>query len=128
MLFGPARAFRRLNLTGGDISKYTKGATEFSWVKFFMDNITLQVLVAAIVFGVLLSRYAGRERIIAWMNQLSKAVFWGLHKVMLLAPIGAFGGIAYTIGKYGLGTLLPLAKLWVRFIPPWRCLFSAFSA
>jgi aerobic C4-dicarboxylate transport protein len=30
---------------------------------------------------------------------------------MLLAPIGAFGGIAYTIGKYGLGTLLPLAKL-----------------
>jgi aerobic C4-dicarboxylate transport protein len=76
-----------------------------------MDNITLQVLVAAIVFGVLLSRYAGRERIVAWMNQLSKAVFWGLHKVMLLAPIGAFGGIAYTIGKYGLGTLLPLAKL-----------------
>jgi aerobic C4-dicarboxylate transport protein len=34
-----------------------------------------------------------------------------LHWVMLLAPIGAFGGMAFTIGKYGLGTLLPLGKL-----------------
>jgi aerobic C4-dicarboxylate transport protein len=38
-------------------------------------------------------------------------VFRGLHLVMLLAPIGAFGGMAFTIGKYGLATLLPLGKL-----------------
>lgn len=107
----PGAGVSSAQLKGGDISKYTKGATEFSWVKFFFDNITLQVLVAAIVFGVLLSRYGGRERIIEGMNRLSKAVFWGLHKVMLLAPIGAFGGMAYTIGKYGVATLLPLAKL-----------------
>ncbi|GAB3640965.1 cation:dicarboxylate symporter family transporter [Spirosoma arcticum] len=107
----PGAGVSTAQLSGGDISKYTKGATEFSWVKFFFDNITLQVLVAAIVFGVLLSRYGGRERFIGWMNQLSKYVFWGLHKVMLLAPIGAFGGMAYTIGKYGVATLLPLAKL-----------------
>lgn len=107
----PGAGVSTAQLSGGDISKYTKGATEFSWVKFFFDNVTLQVLVAAIVFGVLLSRYGGRERIIGWMNQLSKYVFWGLHKVMLLAPIGAFGGMAYTIGKYGVATLLPLAKL-----------------
>lgn len=110
-LIRPGAGVSTAQLSGGDISKYTKGATEFSWVKFFFDNITLQVLVAAIVFGVLLSRYGGRERIIGWMNQLSKYVFWGLHKVMLLAPIGAFGGMAYTIGKYGVATLLPLAKL-----------------
>lgn len=98
-------------LKGGDISKYTKTASEFSWWKFFIDNVTLQVLVFAIVLGMVLSRYSGREQIVAFMNRLSKYIFWGLHKVMLLAPIGAFGGMAFTIGKYGLGTLLPLAKL-----------------
>lgn len=101
------------SLVGGDISRFTKGASVFSWWKFFLDNVTLQVLVAAILTGTLLTRYEGRERVIAGMNRLSKVVFSGLHKVMLLAPIGAFGGMAYTIGKYGLGTLLPLAKLMV---------------
>ncbi len=47
------------------------------------------------------------------MNRVSKVIFSGLHKVMLLAPIGAFGGMAFTIGKYGLGTLVPLGKLMV---------------
>ena len=96
---------------GGDISKYTKTAQAFSWWKFLMDNVTLQVLIAAIVVGIILSQYGGRERIVTVMNRLSKIIFVGLHKVMLLAPIGAFGGMAYTIGKFGLGTLLPLAKL-----------------
>lgn len=95
----------------GDISKYTKSVGEFSWWKFFMDNVTLQVLVAAILTGIVLSRYAGRERIVAGMNRLSKVIFRALHIVMRLAPIGAFGGMAYTIGKYGLATLLPLGKL-----------------
>ena len=96
---------------GGDISKYTKTAQAFSWWKFLMDNVTLQVLIAAIIVGIILSQYARRERVVAVMNRLSKIIFVGLHKVMLLAPIGAFGGMAYTIGKFGLGTLLPLAKL-----------------
>ena len=100
-------------LGGGDISKYTSGAVAFSWWKFFVDNVTLQVLVAAILTGVVLTRYEGRDRVVEVMNRLSKVIFSGLHKVMLLAPIGAFGGMAYTIGKYGLGTLLPLAKLMI---------------
>lgn len=98
-------------LKGGDISKYTKSASEFSWWKFFSDNVTLQVLVFAILLGIVLSRYSGREQVVTVMTRVSKYIFWGLHKVMLLAPIGAFGGMAFTIGKYGLGTLLPLAKL-----------------
>ena len=100
-------------LAKGDISKYTKGAVAFSWLKFFLDNVTLQVLLAAILTGVVLTRYEGRERIVTMMNRASKVIFKGLHKVMLLAPIGAFGGMAFTIGKYGLGTLLPLAKLMI---------------
>jgi len=42
-------------IKGGDISKYTKNATDFSWLKFFLDNVTLQVLVLAIVLGIALS-------------------------------------------------------------------------
>ena len=42
---------------------------------------------------------------------LSKYIFKGLHSFMYLAPLGAFGGMAYTIGKFGLKTLIPLAKL-----------------
>jgi aerobic C4-dicarboxylate transport protein len=96
---------------GGDISKYTKSAEAFSWWKFLGDNVTLQVLLLAMLTGVILSRVNGREGIVAGMNKVAKWVFWGLHKVMLLAPIGAFGGMAFTIGKYGLATLVPLGKL-----------------
>lgn len=96
---------------GGDVSKYAKSAGAFSWWQFFLDNVTLQVLVLAILTGVVLSRYSGREPLVAVMNRLSKIIFRALHIVMRLAPIGAFGGMAYTIGKYGLATLLPLAKL-----------------
>ena len=95
----------------GDISKYTQSAADFSWLKFLQDNSTLQVLIAAIIFGVLMSRYSGRQVIMDKLSLASKYLFKGLHKVMLFAPIGAFGGMAFTIGKYGIKTLLPLAKL-----------------
>jgi aerobic C4-dicarboxylate transport protein len=98
-------------IKGGDISKYTKGAAGFTWSKFFWDNVTLQVLVLAIVLGVILSNYSGRQRVVDALQPVSKMLFKALHKVMLFAPIGAFGGMAFTIAKYGLATLLPLVKL-----------------
>ena len=100
-------------IKGGDISKYTKSAEAFSWMKFFWDNATLQVLLLAIVMGVVLSNYAGRQKVVDFLAPISKKIFWALHKVMYLAPVGAFGGIAFTIGKYGIHTLLPLGKLMV---------------
>ena len=100
-------------IKGGDISKYTKSADAFSWSKFFWDNATLQVLLLAIVMGVVLSNYSGRQKIVDFLAPISKKIFWALHKVMYLAPIGAFGGMAFTIAKYGINTLLPLGKLMV---------------
>jgi aerobic C4-dicarboxylate transport protein len=116
----------------GDISKYTQSAAEFSWWKFLQDNSTLQVLILAIIAGILLSRFSGSKKrvsnhildsisekeqgqfaIIDKLSLVSKYFFKALHKVMLFAPIGAFGGMAFTIGKYGIKTLLPLAKLMV---------------
>jgi aerobic C4-dicarboxylate transport protein len=100
-------------IKGGDISKYTKSADAFSWMKFFWDNATLQVLLLAILMGIILSNYSGRQKIVDLLAPISKKIFWALHKVMYLAPIGAFGGMAFTIAKYGINTLLPLGKLMV---------------
>ena len=93
------------------VGEFTKRAGEFSWRHFLADNLTLQVLLLSIVLGVALSKYAGRRPVIQFLKQASGYVFRGLHLVMLLAPIGAFGGMAFTIGKYGVATLLPLGKL-----------------
>lgn len=98
-------------IQGGDISKFTEGAKVFSWLQFLKDNLTIQVLLFSIAFGIVLSKISSREKIVGPLQWASKYIFKGLHIVMLFAPIGAFGGMAYTIGKYGIATLLPLGKL-----------------
>jgi len=98
-------------VTAGDISTYTKRAENFSWLHFLKDNVTLQVVLIAIIAGIALSKFHNRKQIIDWLQPVSKKLFRALHYVMLLAPIGAFGGMAFTISKYGLSTLLPLGKL-----------------
>ncbi|HET9277660.1 MAG TPA: cation:dicarboxylase symporter family transporter, partial [Flavitalea sp.] len=100
-------------VTGGDISTYTKEASAFSLWQFLKDNFTIQVLLFSIAFGIFLSKYSGRQKIIGVLSIVSKYVFKALHFVMIFAPIGAFGGMAYTIGKYGLQTLVPLGKLMI---------------
>ncbi len=112
-LLQPGKGVFVENIAGGDISKFTSKANTFSWWQFFLDNITLQILTAAIVLGVVMSNHAKREALVDFLAPISKKIFWALHKVMLLAPIGAFGGMAYTIGKYGISTLLPLGKLMI---------------
>ncbi|MBB6003681.1 cation:dicarboxylate symporter family transporter [Arcicella rosea] len=100
-------------IKGGDISKYTQSAEAFSWLKFLLDNATLQVLILAIFLGVLFSNYGERHKVVSFLQPISNKIFWALHKVMLFAPVGAFGGMAFTIAKYGVHTLLPLGKLMV---------------
>ncbi len=94
-----------------DASKYTSGGSDFSWLKFFLDNLTLQVLLAAIIAGIALNFYKRREEAVALLYTASDYVFKALKIVMYLAPLGAFGGMAYTVGKFGLHTLIPLGKL-----------------
>jgi aerobic C4-dicarboxylate transport protein len=68
-------------------------------------------LGASILLGIALSGYAGKEPIIRVLEKIARYVFKGLHIVMYMSPLGAFGGMAFTVGKFGLGTLLSLAKL-----------------
>lgn len=93
------------------VSDYQKGAERFSWLQFFMDNLTIQVLIFSIFFGIILGKLKAKINLIRGLTFASKYVFKALHLVMYLAPIGAFGGMAFTIGKYGIYTLVPLAKL-----------------
>ncbi len=95
-------------------SKYTNSTAKgFDWIHFFMDNLTLQVLLGAIVVGILLNYYSKREQVVGVLYKTSHVVFKALKYVMYVSPIGAFGGMAYTIGKFGLHTLIPLGKLMI---------------
>ena len=102
----------RAGLSIQDASKYTGGAGKgIDWKVFLSSNFTLQVLIAAIIAGIALSFYKGRQKMVYGLSIISKIVFKGLKYVMYLAPLGAFGGMAFTIGKFGLHTLVPLGKL-----------------
>ena len=110
-LLEPGASVNTSIVAKGDISKYSSGNISISWIQFFQDNLTIQVLLFAIIAGIVVSKLKNKETILPKVYLLSKYVFRGLHIVMKLAPIGAFGGMAFTIGKYGVATLLPLGKL-----------------
>ncbi len=110
-LLEPGASVNTSIVAKGDISKYSSGNVSISWAQFFQDNLTIQVLLFAIIAGVVVSKVKYKDAILSKVYWSSKYVFRGLHLVMKFAPIGAFGGMAYTIGKYGVATLLPLGKL-----------------
>lgn len=99
-------------LTAQDPSKYTEHTEKaFDFLEFFLSNFTLQVLAAGIIGGIALSFIKNNERPIFYLKTTSKYVFKALHWIMHLAPLGAFGGMAFAVGKFGLHTLIPLGKL-----------------
>ena len=109
----PGAGITTSDVKQNDVSQFTRQAADFSWSQFLKDNLTIQVLLFSILFGIVLSKLGIRDKIIRVLSVLSSKVFKALHFVMLFAPLGAFGGMAYTIGKYGIDTLLPLVKLMV---------------
>jgi len=99
-------------LTIQDASKYTSRADKgIDWASFIAANLTLQVLIVALVVGIGLSFYSRRQKVVDMLSRVSRIVFKALKYFMYLAPLGAFGGMAFTIGKFGLHTLIPLGKL-----------------
>ena len=93
-----------------DPSKYTK-ATQFDLFSIIAQNTNLQILLLALLVGFALNYFPKRELYVHRLGQLTHYVFTGLKYVMYLAPIAAFGGMAFAIGKYGLKTIIPLGKL-----------------
>lgn len=91
----------------------------------FAKGDILEVLFFAILFGFALHLIGERGRLVhSLLEQLSAVLFHIVTVIMRVAPIGAFGAMAFTIGKYGLGTLLELGKLMACFYA--TCLIFIF--
>jgi len=94
------------------ITGFLTGIIPDTFLSALTEGNILQVLFVAILFGIGLAMIGERgERITAALEELSTAVFKVVAIVMKAAPIGAFGAMAFTIGKYGVGTLANLAML-----------------
>jgi aerobic C4-dicarboxylate transport protein len=101
----------------------TQNATEFvlhiiptTVVDAFAKGDILQVLLVALLFGFAISAMGPRcQPLVKVIEALTQAVFGVVNIVMRFAPIGAFGAMAFTVGKYGIVSLQPLAKLIATF-------------
>ena len=91
----------------------------------FAEGEILQVLFFSVLFGFALHKFGGRGTIIYdIIDKSSKVFFQIVNMIMQVAPIGAFGAMAFTIGKYGIASLIPLAKLMASFYA--TCLLFIF--
>ena len=87
-----------------------------SFVGAFVEGDVLQVLLLGVLMGTALAGLGERGAgVVSLLEQFSAGVFAIVGIVMRLAPLGAFGAMAFTIGKYGVGTLGSLAKLMGAF-------------
>lgn len=106
------------------IATYTTGAQAHGTVDFLMNVIPrdvadafargdiLQVLLFSVLFGAALAALKEKGRpVLEFVDGLSLVLFRIVGFVMRLAPVGAFGAMAFTVGKYGIATLLSLGKL-----------------
>ncbi len=116
------------NLDTKEIAKYTTAAKSQNTVDFLMHVIPdtmvdafakgeiLQVLLVALLFGFALSKLGERGRAVTELiDRIAQVLFGVINIIMRVAPIGAFGAMAFTIGKYGLASLIPLGKLMGSF-------------
>ncbi len=124
----PGKGVVLANTNKEKVAAYVDQGKEMNWVDFFThivpDNIIgafakgdiIQILFFSIFFAVgLMMIKKGNEGIINTFGVINKALFNILHIVMKLSPIGAFGGMAYTVGKFGIGSLLILGKFTLTF-------------
>ncbi len=102
--FAAAKAQTTIQFISGIIPSSAVGA-------FAQGNI-LQVLLFSVLFGISLSAMGEKSKpLLATLERFGHALLGVVNIVMRLAPIGAFGAIAFTVGRYGIGTLAQLGKL-----------------
>jgi aerobic C4-dicarboxylate transport protein len=94
-------------------------------VDAFAKGEILQVLLFAVMFGFALHKFGGRGTLVFdFIEKFSHVLFVIVGYIMKVAPIGAFGAMAFTIGKYGVGSLLQLGQLMATFYA--TCLLFIF--
>jgi len=112
-----------------------------SAVGSLVDGNLLQIILVSVLFGIALSRLGSKkQRVVEVLEGVLQALFGMVRIVMYLAPIGAFGSMAFIVGQYGLGTMVSFGKLMgcvyltsLAFIVvvlgsiAWRCGISLWS-
>ncbi len=124
----PGAGIATNHLPKENLDKYTSAAKEMNWGEFFshiiptniMDSFAkgdlLQILFFGVLFSVAVSKMGtAGNKLISMFEGLNKAFFNVIHIVMKFSPIGAFGGMAYTIGKFGFASLAVLGKLLLAY-------------
>lgn len=112
------------SLARGDVSQYTRQGEALSFVDFFIHIVpssavdafakgdVLQVVFFAVLFGVALASLGASGRpLTEFFERLSQVIFKIVGMVMRVAPIGAFGAMAFTVGAFGVKSLLPMGRL-----------------
>jgi aerobic C4-dicarboxylate transport protein len=85
-------------------------------VEAFAKGEIVQVLFFGVLFAIALSKMkSAGDSVIAGFEKINQVLFNILHIVIKVSPLGAFGGMAYTIGKFGFATLAVLGKLLITF-------------
>jgi aerobic C4-dicarboxylate transport protein len=120
----PGAGVAHANLDVSKVGEYTQKAHDMDWgeffshivpgniIKAFAEGDILQILFFSVLFGIAASRLgAYTSPVLLTFEKISKILFGIMKIIMKAAPIGAFAGMAFTIGKYGLHGLVPLAKL-----------------
>jgi len=111
-------------LAKGDVSRYAQQGKEMSFVDFVMHIVPssvvdafakgdiLQIVFVAVLFGIALTALGPHGKPLNdVLDRLSQVFFRIVQIIMKVAPLGAFGAMAYTVGNFGLATLVPLGKL-----------------
>jgi len=124
----PGKGVVLANTNTEKVAAYVDQGKAMNWVDFFThivpDNIIgafakgdiIQILFFSIFFAIgLMMIKKGNEGIINTFGVINKALFNILHIIMKLSPSGAVGGMAYTMGKFGIGSLLILGKFMLTF-------------
>jgi aerobic C4-dicarboxylate transport protein len=113
-------------INASQVTKYTEQARDLDWGEFilhiipsnvfkaFAEGDILQILFFSVLFGfALIHLRTFTQPVVNGISKISSVLFYMMKMVMRVAPIGAFGGMAYTIGQFGLESLKPLAMLMV---------------
>lgn len=120
----PGKGVQATSAKAEQVQQYAAKAETLNWGEFIShivpDNIVaafakgdmLQILFFSLLFGFALIHLGSYTAgIVNGINRFSQVLFYMMKMVMRVAPLGAFGGMAYTIGHFGLATLIPLGKL-----------------
>jgi len=126
-LLKPGEGFINHPVVAASASKladYQKAAESMNWLEFFTHIIPsnifsafangdiLQIIFFAVLFGYGLSKLGeSGAKVVKGIDMVAKIFFIIMKLVMRLAPLGAFAGMAYTVGTYGIAALQPMAKL-----------------